>query len=54
MDQWRKAKSVSFDDESLGNLGEVGRHVRDVNSGDGVCCGRVKDFEELRLTRVAG
>ena len=55
--------SIEFSNESLGDVVEVGRHVRDVTSGDVVFCGGVllsfviiiyNDFADLVLTRAAG
>ena len=47
-------ESIAFSNESLGDVAEVGRHVRDVTFGYVLFCGGVKDFAELGLIRAAG
>ena len=50
----RGAEGVSFNNESFGGFIDVRYNVRDVNLGDVVLCGGVKDFAEQGLTRAAG
>ena len=43
----RGLERVSFDDESFGDISEVGYHFRDVTLGNAAFCGGVQDYSEV-------